>query len=236
MEAKIINKVDEKIFIIAGCKSWTRRVYDEIIAHYPGEWLFVSNPQQLEDVLIDSQPRYIFFIHWSWLVPVRIIKKHECVCFHMTDVPYGRGGSPLQNLIIRGQHNTKLTALRMVEELDAGPVYYKEDLSLEGNAEEIYIRATHLSAQMIRRFIEEHPLSIPQAGEPVVFKRRQPIESQIPKVTSLQTLYDFIRMLDAEDYPHAYLEHAGFRYEFRRASLYDGRIVVDVFISPMKED
>ncbi len=27
--------------------------------------------------------------------------KFECVCFHMTDVPYGRGGSPLQNLIIR---------------------------------------------------------------------------------------------------------------------------------------
>jgi methionyl-tRNA formyltransferase len=236
MEAKIINKVDEQIFIVAGCKSWNRRTYDELIACFPGEWLFVSNPEQLNDVLIDSQPRYIFFLHWSWIVPTEIIQKHECVCFHMADVPYGRGGSPLQNLIIRGQHKTKLTALRMVEELDAGPVYFKEDLSLEGNAEEIYIRATYLSAQMIQRIIEEHPQAIPQEGEPVIFKRRKPSESAIPKFTSMQALYDFIRMLDAEDYPHAYLEHAGFRYEFSRAALYDGSIMANVTISPIRED
>ncbi|MFH0753070.1 MAG: methionyl-tRNA formyltransferase [Candidatus Omnitrophota bacterium] len=235
MEAKITNKVAERIIIVAGCKSWNRRVYDEIISQFPGEWLFVSNPGQLNDALTDSQPRYIFFLHWSWMVPEEIIQRYECVCFHMTDVPFGRGGSPLQNLIIRGQHKTKLTALRMVEELDAGPVYFKEDLSLEGNAEEIYIRATYLSAQMIRRIIEEKPQPIQQDGASIIFKRRKPSESQIPEFTSMQALYDFIRMLDAEDYPHAYLEHAGFRYEFRRAALYDGRIITDVTISPIKE-
>lgn len=222
--------------IIAGCKSWNRSVYDERIAHFPGEFLFVSNPEQLNDVLIDTQPRYIFFLHWSWMVTKEIIQKYECVCFHMTDVPYGRGGSPLQNLIIRGHHETKLAALRMVEELDAGPVYFKEDLSLEGNAEEIYIRATYLSANMILRIIEENPQPIPQKGKPVIFKRRRPAESQIPQCTPMQTLHDFIRMLDAEGYPHAYLEHAGFRYEFRRAALYDGKIVADVTIMRMKEN
>jgi methionyl-tRNA formyltransferase len=124
----------------------------------------------------------------------------------------------------------------MVKELDAGPVYFKEDLSLEGNAEEIYIRATYLSAQMILRIIEEHPQPIPQDGAQVIFKRRKPSESEIQNLTSMQTLYDFIRMLDAEDYPHAYLKHAGFRYEFRRAAIYDGRIMADVTISPIRED
>lgn len=231
-----MNKLAEEVFMVAGCKLWNRRVYDEFISHFPGKWLFVSNPEQLSEVLIDLQPRYIFFLHWSWIVPAEIIQKHECVCFHMADVPYGRGGSPLQNLIIRGHRKTKLTALRMVEKLDAGPVYFKEELSLEGNAEEIYIRATYLSAQMIRRIIEEQPKPIPQEGEPVIFKRRTPAESQIPTLTSLQGLHDFIRMLDAEGYPHAYLEHARFRYEFRRAALYDGRLVADVTISPVKED
>ncbi len=37
---------------------------------------------------------------------------------HMTDVPYGRGGSPLQNLIARGHTSTKLTAMRMTAEVD----------------------------------------------------------------------------------------------------------------------
>ena len=42
----------------------------------------------------------------------------------MTDVPYGRGGSPLQNLIVRGYSEIKLTVLQMVKAFDAGLVYF----------------------------------------------------------------------------------------------------------------
>jgi len=154
----------------------------------------------------------------------------------MTDVPFGRGGSPLQNLIVRGHRRTKLTALRMVEDFDAGPVYFKEELCLEGNAEEIYIRASYLSAEMIHRIILEHPKPQPQTGESVIFKRREPQESRIPELPSLQGLYDFIRMLDAEGYPRAFIKHSGFCYEFTRAAYYDGKIVADVTITPMDEE
>jgi hypothetical protein len=67
MEAKITNKVAERIIIVAGCRSWNRRAYDELIDRFLGEWLFVSNPGQLNDVLLGSQPRYIFFLRWSWM-------------------------------------------------------------------------------------------------------------------------------------------------------------------------
>ncbi len=168
-------------------------------------------------------------------MPAEIVQAYECVCFHMGDVPYGRGGSPLQNLIVQGHRRTKLTALRMVEEIDAGPVYLKEELSLEGSAEEIYIRASGLAAKMIRQILEGSIEPVPQTGEAVVFRRREPKESAIPRVEALQALYDFIRMLDAEGYPHAFLEHEDFRYEFRRAALYDGRIEADVVITPRRE-
>lgn len=224
-------------YAVVGSKPWNRRVFDELIVNYPGEWYFIDKPEELTFGKISSiSPRYIFFLHWSWKVPREIINNHECVCFHMTDVPYGRGGSPLQNLIVRGHRQTKLTALRMTEEFDAGPIYLKEDLCLEGGAEEVYIRATYLSAQMIRRIIEEQPNPQPQAGAVVVFKRRKPRESGILELTSLQSLYDFIRMLDAEGYPRAFLEYAGFRYEFSRAALYDDRIIADVKITPVQQE
>lgn len=152
----------------------------------------------------------------------------------MTDLPYGRGGSPLQNLILSGNKSTKITAFKMVDELDAGPVYLKESLSLEGNAEEIYYKASYLSARMIQRIIEEQPEPKPQEGRVTTFKRRKPRESQIPPGTSLQNLYDFIRMLDAQGYPHAYLECSGFHYEFKRAQLCDDRIIAEVTIVPLK--
>jgi methionyl-tRNA formyltransferase len=224
-------------YFVVGTKSWNRRVFDEKIKFFPGNWFYASSPDELTPEKIRlHQPRYIFFLHWSDWVPNELIESYECVCFHMTDVPYGRGGSPLQNLIIRGHRATKLTALRMVAEFDAGPVYLKETLSLEGSAEEIYIRATYLSAQMIERIIQTHPTPQPQSGEVVIFKRRKPHQSEIPQVESLQQLYDFIRMLDADGYPKAYIEHAGYRYEFRRAAHYDGRLIADVTITSIENE
>jgi methionyl-tRNA formyltransferase len=68
-------------------------------------------------------------------------------------------------------------------------------------------------------------------GKPVNFKRKKPEESDIGSVESLKQLYDFVRMLGAEDYPRAFLQHSGFRFEFSRPALYDGRIVADVKIA-----
>jgi methionyl-tRNA formyltransferase len=84
---------------------------------------------------------------------------------------------------------------------------------------------------MIRDLIAREPAPVPQTGDPVVFARRKPAESQVPALTSLEQLHDFLRMLDGTGYPRAYIVHHGFRYEFSRANLYDGRVVADVTIT-----
>ncbi|MGC1787917.1 MAG: hypothetical protein WA718_14340 [Terriglobales bacterium] len=197
-----------------------------------GEWHYIAKREQLSlENFLELHPRYAFFLHWSWKVPPEILDEVECVCFHMTDVPYGRGGSPLQNLIIRGHRHTKLTALKMTSEFDMGPVYLKRNLSLEGGAEEIYLRACTLSADMIKQIVQDEMDPVPQTGVPVNFRRRKPEESQIAKIDSLEQLHDLIRMLDAEGYPRAFLSHAGYRFEFSRSALYDGRIVADVCVT-----
>ena len=81
---------------------------------------------------------------------------------------------------------------------------------------------------MIRRMIEAEIVPSPQEGDVVIFSRRQPRESRLPEGLSLEGLYDFIRMLDAETYPRAFVDAGGFRFEFSRASLHDDRIVANV--------
>ncbi|BAW97777.1 methionyl-tRNA formyltransferase (plasmid) [[Synechococcus] sp. NIES-970] len=223
--------------IIVGSKPWNKNGLKRIRHLFTKRCFFINKKDELSISKLNSLfIKYIFFLHWSWKVPDEIIKNYECICFHMTDLPYGRGGSPLQNLIILGHQKTQLTALRMISEFDAGPVYLKEDLFLGGTAEEIYIRATQLAYQMIEKIIKEQPKPIPQSGEVVTFKRRKPDESKIPQLNSLLSLHDFIRMLDAEGYPKAFLEHQGFRYEFSRSALYNGKIVADVTITPIDEE
>lgn len=230
---------EKKTYLVVGSRAWNRQIFDDEIKGLPGEWHFAGASEDLTvENLQRIAPRYVFFLHWSLKVPEEIVNGFECVCFHMTDVPYGRGGSPLQNLIARGHRKTKLTALRMVKDFDAGAVYLKEDLSLEGGtAEEIYIRANRLSAQMIEQIVKREIAPTEQTGDVTIFKRRSPKQSEIGggEAEDLFALHDFIRMLDADGYPRAYLAHSGFRFEFSRAAIYDGRIVADVRITKLEE-
>jgi methionyl-tRNA formyltransferase len=224
---------DKNHYIVAGSRPWSRMLFTKYVKGLPGRWSFASTSDELSFLLTQHpQTLHIFFLHWSNRVPDYWVEKYECVCFHMTDLPYGRGGSPLQNLIERGHRETMLTALRMVHQMDAGPVYIKRPLSLEGNAEEIYLRAGRLSFDMIFDIISNQILPENQTGEPINFKRRTPEQSKIPvDLPDLMRLHDFIRMLDAEGYPHAFIDYGGFRIHLRRAALYDGQIVADVKIT-----
>jgi len=181
-------------------------------------------------------PRYVFIPHWSYIIPPEVFEQFECVVFHMTDLPYGRGGSPLQNLIARGHTETVLTALRCTEEIDAGPVYVKRPLSLHGSAEEIYLRAGRIIEDMIIEIIQSQPEPAAQSGEVVCFQRRRPEQSDLATVDSLDRLFDHIRMLDADGYPHAFLRSGRFRIEFSRAARHQNGVKADVIISEVDNE
>ena len=229
------KKLNLSTYVVASSKEWHRKSFEEFSKQIPANWVYVSNPDQLNNLIDKISPKYIFFLHWNWHVPNEIWSKHECICFHMTDVPYGRGGSPLQNLIIKGKGETKLSALQMVGEMDAGPVYAKRAMSLEGRAEEIYLRAGGLSWEIIRWIIATKPNPLPQEGEVVLFTRRKPEQSVIPTHGDLKDIYNHIRMLDAPTYPLAYIDYGNFRLEFSHADFDDDAIQAHVIFRQKKE-
>ena len=212
-------------YVIATIKPWNVAAFERRRPELPGEWHLITEKSDLTaDGLGAIAPRYVFFPHWSWLVPEEITQGFECVCFHMTDVSFGRGGSPLQNLIVRGHQETQISALRMVPELDAGPVYLKRPLSLEGSAGEIFERFADIVFGMIADIVSGEPEPRPQEGEATHFERRTPGQSELPEDARIEELYDHIRMLDAETYPRAYLERGSIRMEFSGAALYGDRL------------
>ena len=220
-------------YVVVGSKPRNRRVFDESISRNPGRWVFLGSRDELTvERLADLGPRYVFFLHWSWMVPSSIVDAFECVCFHMTDLPFGRGGTPLQNLIVRGHRETVITAFKMTDKLDAGPIYLKQPLSLEGSAQEIYLRATEVSAAMIVRIVAEEPEPVPQTGEVTTFTRRTAAESEITSdIEDLERLHDRIRMLDAEGYPPAFIRFGPFTLSFKSSVLGNDRVRVEVEIT-----
>jgi len=206
-------------YIVATIKPWNIAAFKKHKGRAKN-WRLIMDKKDLNlETLRKLRPRYIFFPHWSWIVPEEILNEFECVCFHMTDVPYGRGGSPLQNLIARGHKGTKLTALRMEKGLDTGPVYMKKPLSLKGDAQDIFERIGAMVYDMMDVIVAKEPMPMPQRGKAVIFKRRTPKMSQLPKKAEAEKIYDHIRMLDAETYPHAFIWHGDFILTFRDAKL-----------------
>lgn len=212
-------------YCVATVRPWNIAEFENTIRHFPGHWHLVTGKDELtSDYLRRIKPRAIFFPHWNWKVPEEITSVFECVAFHAAALPFGKGGSPVQNLIERGFEATKLTAFRMAAGFDDGDIYLQRDLSLSGSAHEIFLRASKLASSMIGEMIANWPAPTPQVGEAVTFKRRKPEQSRLEGEFDLKKVYDHIRMLDAPEYPKAFVELGETRIEFADAELHDGEV------------
>jgi methionyl-tRNA formyltransferase len=196
----------------------------------------ISSPEELEEICNSLAPgSRIFFPHWNWIIPRDVYAKFECVMFHMTDLPFGRGGSPLQNMLLLGMEDTVISAFRCDEGLDSGPVYSKVPLSLEGSAHEIFKRADIAISNQILQIHETEPEPSPQVGKPTFFARRKPCQSEIGDSLDIRGVHNLIRALDAPGYRPANLKHGTLTYFFSEAEWFDGEIMARVTIKQENE-
>ena len=179
-------------------------------------------------------PKIIFFIHWSKFVGKSIFKKYLCIQFHSSNLPRGRGGSPIQNQIMLNFKKTKISAFKISERLDSGPICLQDNISLRGNALDILRRMETKSIQMIKKIIKKKNLIfVKQKGKPSFFKRRKPSESKINlnKTRTINKLYDFLRMLDAPNYPNAFIKLNKFKFTFNDIKINKNKIDAKVKIT-----
>ena len=222
-------------YVIAASRPWYWAMAAELEAGLGRPFALIRNPDELRmDRLLNLKPRYVFFPHWSTRIPQEIYDAFECVIFHMTDLPFGRGGSPLQNLIVRGIRHTQISALRCTSVVDGGPIYLKRPLSLEGSAREIFGRAAVEIRSMIEYMSRHEPSPSPQSGEVTTFRRRTPAESDLAPLETLSQVYDHIRMLDADGYPHAFMETSHLHVEFTQAAVQNDAVTAVVTIKRKK--
>lgn len=219
-------------YILLTEKSWHESLFDHLKLRANETWHHISTKKGFTKSQVQKiDPVKIFIPHWSYIIPPEIFEAYECIVFHMTDLPFGRGGSPLQNLIVRGKKQTIISALKVDKGIDTGDIYAKKEMSLNGSASEIFVRTIPLIQDMIEDIIDNPLVPYPQEGDVVVFRRRTPAESDISSITKLDKIYDHIRMLDAENYPKAFIETENMKLEFSNAEKKDDEIIAHVRIT-----
>jgi methionyl-tRNA formyltransferase len=221
-------------YIILSEKLWHKDICENLKEIFKGDnWVFINCKAEFNiENLTNINPNKIFIPHWSSIISKNIYENFECIVFHMTDLPYGRGGSPLQNLIVRGHKETKISAIRVSKGIDTGDIYLKKSLQLKGTANEIFLKACPIIQNMISEIISKNIFPMPQEGEVVEFKRRCPEDGNISNIREMNLVYDYIRMLDCEGYPSAFIETEHLKFEFTGANYsVDNKLIANVRIS-----
>ena len=156
-------------YLVLAAQPWAQRIAWPVVA---GDvWVIVTDPESLgrERNALGMYPpearERAFVLHWHWRIPAEMIGGKylsggteleppcEFIGFHASDLPHFRGGDPIGNQQARGITETKLTAFRLVEALDAGPILLQEPLSLAGTKADVLARIAGLVPGMIRRII-----------------------------------------------------------------------------------
>jgi len=193
------------VFLFCAYRDWSIKLYEKLSKKHDN-FILLNSPKKLTFSFVKKlNPEFIFFPDWSWIIPEKITSNYKCVCFHESNLPKFRGGSPLQNQIIRGITKTKTTAFFMSKGIDEGDIILQRDLSLSGKIDEIFLRMIENDFKIIEKIILGNYKLTKQKGRRSIFKRRKPDESELDSLPhSLEYFYNFIRMLD-DPYPNAFI-------------------------------
>tara|TARA_B100000749_G_C18427993_1_gene466627 strand:+ start:964 stop:1626 length:663 start_codon:yes stop_codon:yes gene_type:complete len=218
------------VYLFCAYRDWALKLFQKLKKKYPDMYL-LSSPKKLTiNYLKRKKPEIIFFPDWSWIIPNEIISNYKCICFHESNLPKFRGGSPIQNQIIRGITKTKTTAFIMNEKIDAGDIILQKNLSLEGSIQEIFSRMSENDYSLILKIINGKYKRRKQSGKPTTYSRRKPKESELKSLNhSVNYLYNFIRMLE-DPYPNAFIRIGKQKLIFKKAIYNNKKLSLEVKI------
>lgn len=137
---------------------------------------------------------------------------------HESDLPKGKGWSPLTWQVLEGKREIPVTLFEAVEQVDAGPVYGQEILQLDGT--ELLAELKHMQGEattkLILNFIYKYPdvSGREQEGQSTFYKKRGPGDSELDVNKSIAEQFNLLRVCDNEQYP-AFFKYRGKKYKLK---------------------
>lgn len=150
-------------YLVLAAQPWAQRV---ALPDADGrQWTTITTRVELSaGALWDWKRSLAFVLHWHWRIPPAYLARCPFIGFHASDLPHFRGGAPIDNQQRRGITDTQLTAFRLVEQLDAGPILLQAPLSLAGTKADVLARIAGLVPGMIARILAGDYTERPQVG------------------------------------------------------------------------
>ena len=147
-----------------------------------------------------------FLLSCVRLVPKSVLSLNKNnIVVHASDLPKGKGFSPLQWQVLHGQNKIPLTLFEVVEQADAGPYYLKETLYFDGTEllDEMREKMAAKIVDMCFHYIDKyrHLKPVEQSGEETFYRRRTDADDELDIHKSIAEQFNHLRIGDNETYP-----------------------------------
>ncbi len=146
------------------------------------------------------------FLSCEHIVSKEILKKNKHnLVVHESDLPKGKGWSPLTWQILEGRNEIPIALFEAAEKVDSGPIYYTDKMIFEGHEliDEMRKRQAKKTFELFLRFLDDYPnvRGIPQKGEETFYKKRTQKDSEINVDKTIREQFNLLRVVDNERYP-----------------------------------
>lgn len=204
-----------QINVFTARSSWINKYIDKFISDLEAKGYCVRWAHDT----IDVKPAFIsYYLSYFSVVSHDVLRlsKHNLVV-HESNLPQGRGWSPLSWQVLEGKNIIPITLFEAEEHVDSGRIYLRDFINLEGHelVEEIRYKQAITTFNLCGRFLEDYESLIKQSceqqGEPTYYSRRTPNDSRLDINKSIADQFNLLRIVDNEHYP-AFFEYKGKRY------------------------
>jgi methionyl-tRNA formyltransferase len=135
----------------------------------------------------------IVLVAYGALIPKQLLERHEWLNVHPSLLPRWRGAAPVERAIMAGDDETGVSVIRLVEELDAGPIGAQEafPIGLDDDAGTVFARAAELAPGLV----DAAGSFAPQEGEVSYADKIGPADRELDWSRPAKELHDRIRAL-----------------------------------------
>ncbi|WP_375175159.1 formyltransferase family protein [Pseudooceanicola sp.] len=160
-----------------------------------------------------------FLLGCTQITPREVLGRNRYnLVVHESDLPKGRGFAPMSWAVLEGASEITVCLVEAVEDVDAGDIFGRTTISLNGIelCAELRCLQGEATLKLCQEFLSSPvpPAATPQLGSPSWYKRRRPADSRLDPEQSLAAQFDLLRIVDNERYP-AFFDFRGRRYRLR---------------------
>lgn len=188
----------------------------------------VRDPARLEPGL-DLGADVVVAVAYGLIVPEPMLAERLWLNVHPSLLPRWRGAAPVERCLIAGESETGVTVIKLVEELDAGPVAAQErfPVAAEDDAGAVFARAAEVAARLLDGVL----------GDPApTFHEQRGVATYAAKITAEDRRLDLDRPAsELVDRVRALSPHIGARAELhgRGVTIWNARIAGDGSFEPV---